>query len=153
VPSVTGSEAIVATDKPENLKIRDVAVKFKPLVVRHWSSAADAAVLRGANERHGGGLDECALIYQSLCRLRWLMPKLNHFSLYLANPRSVDIDELFTEKARLMLKAGEPRRIASPKFADGAMLYSVYSADLDGKNERNFLYAQGNVTGIAYVEI
>jgi hypothetical protein len=30
---------------------------------------------------------------------------------------------------------------------------SVYSADLDGKNERNFLYAQGNVTGIAYAEI
>jgi hypothetical protein len=30
---------------------------------------------------------------------------------------------------------------------------SVYSADLNGKNERNFLYAQGNLTGIAYVEI
>jgi hypothetical protein len=30
---------------------------------------------------------------------------------------------------------------------------SVYSADLDGKNERNFLYAQGNLTGIAYSEI
>jgi hypothetical protein len=30
---------------------------------------------------------------------------------------------------------------------------SVYSADLDGKNERNFLYAQGNLTGIAYVAI
>ena len=30
---------------------------------------------------------------------------------------------------------------------------SVYSADLDGKNKRNFLYAQGNLTGIAYVEI
>jgi hypothetical protein len=30
---------------------------------------------------------------------------------------------------------------------------SVYSADLDGKNERNFLYAQGNLTGIAYIEI
>jgi sugar lactone lactonase YvrE len=30
---------------------------------------------------------------------------------------------------------------------------SVYSADLDGKNERNFLYAQGNLTGIAYTEI
>src|SRR6202795_266433 len=29
---------------------------------------------------------------------------------------------------------------------------SVYSADLDGKNERNFLYAQGNLTGIAYAE-
>ena len=29
---------------------------------------------------------------------------------------------------------------------------SIYSADLDGKNERNFLYAQGNLTGIAYVE-
>jgi hypothetical protein len=30
---------------------------------------------------------------------------------------------------------------------------SVYSADLDGKNERNFLYAQGNLTGITYAEI
>jgi hypothetical protein len=30
---------------------------------------------------------------------------------------------------------------------------SVYSADLDGKNERNFLYAQGNLTGIAYTEV
>src|SRR5262249_23212657 len=30
---------------------------------------------------------------------------------------------------------------------------SVYSADLDGKNERNFLYAQGNLTGIAHVEV
>jgi hypothetical protein len=30
---------------------------------------------------------------------------------------------------------------------------SVYSADLNGKNERNFLYAQGNLTGIAYAEV
>ena len=30
---------------------------------------------------------------------------------------------------------------------------SVYTADLDGKNERNFRYAQGNLTGIAYAEI
>ena len=30
---------------------------------------------------------------------------------------------------------------------------SIYSADLDGSNERNFLYAQGNLTGIAYAEI
>jgi hypothetical protein len=30
---------------------------------------------------------------------------------------------------------------------------SIYSADLDGKNERNFLFAQGNLTGIAYAEI
>jgi hypothetical protein len=30
---------------------------------------------------------------------------------------------------------------------------SVYSADLDGTNQRNFLQAQGNLTGIAYVEI
>jgi hypothetical protein len=30
---------------------------------------------------------------------------------------------------------------------------SVYSSDPDGKNERNFLYAQGNLTGIAYAEI
>lgn len=30
---------------------------------------------------------------------------------------------------------------------------SVYSADLDGKDMRNFLYAQGNLAGIAYAEI
>jgi hypothetical protein len=30
---------------------------------------------------------------------------------------------------------------------------SVYSADLDGKNERNFLAGQGNLTGIAYAEV
>ena len=30
---------------------------------------------------------------------------------------------------------------------------SIYSADLDGRNERNLLYAQGNLTGIAYAEI
>jgi hypothetical protein len=30
---------------------------------------------------------------------------------------------------------------------------SVYSADLDGKNELHFLYGQGNITGIAYAEI
>jgi hypothetical protein len=30
---------------------------------------------------------------------------------------------------------------------------SVYSANLDGSLERNFLYAQGNLTGIAYAEI
>src|ERR1700686_1663892 len=30
---------------------------------------------------------------------------------------------------------------------------SVYSAKLDGSGERNFLYAQGNLTGIAYSEI
>ena len=30
---------------------------------------------------------------------------------------------------------------------------SVYAADLDGKNERNFLFGQGNLTGIAYTEI
>ncbi|WP_236000284.1 3-hydroxyacyl-CoA dehydrogenase [Bradyrhizobium uaiense] len=30
---------------------------------------------------------------------------------------------------------------------------SMYSARLDGSGERNFLYAQGNLTGIAYAEI
>jgi hypothetical protein len=30
---------------------------------------------------------------------------------------------------------------------------SIYSADLDGKNERNLLSGQGNLTGIAYVEV
>ena len=30
---------------------------------------------------------------------------------------------------------------------------SVYSAKLDGSGERNFLYGQGNLTGIAYTEI
>ena len=30
---------------------------------------------------------------------------------------------------------------------------SIYSANLDGSSERNFLFAQGNLTGIAYAEI
>jgi len=30
---------------------------------------------------------------------------------------------------------------------------SVYVADLDGKNERNFLRTQGNLTGVAYAEV
>jgi hypothetical protein len=30
---------------------------------------------------------------------------------------------------------------------------SVYSADLDGSDKRNFLYAQGNLAGIAYAEV
>jgi hypothetical protein len=30
---------------------------------------------------------------------------------------------------------------------------SVYSADLDGKDQRTLLYAQGNLTGIAYAEV
>ena len=30
---------------------------------------------------------------------------------------------------------------------------SALRADLDGKNERNFLYGQGNLTGIAYTEV
>jgi DNA-binding beta-propeller fold protein YncE len=30
---------------------------------------------------------------------------------------------------------------------------SIYSANLDGSNERNFLYAQGNLSGIAYAEV
>ena len=30
---------------------------------------------------------------------------------------------------------------------------SVYSANLDGSEKRNFLYAQGNLTGIAYAEL
>ncbi|WP_302059099.1 3-hydroxyacyl-CoA dehydrogenase [Paraburkholderia sp. CNPSo 3274] len=30
---------------------------------------------------------------------------------------------------------------------------SVYSAQLDGSNLRNFLYAQGNLTGVAYAEV
>jgi hypothetical protein len=30
---------------------------------------------------------------------------------------------------------------------------SVYCANLDGKNERNFLFGQGNLTGIAYAKI
>jgi hypothetical protein len=29
----------------------------------------------------------------------------------------------------------------------------VYFARLDGSGERNFLFAQGNLTGIAYAEI
>jgi hypothetical protein len=30
---------------------------------------------------------------------------------------------------------------------------SVYSANLDGSNKKNILFAQGNLSGIAYAEI
>jgi hypothetical protein len=30
---------------------------------------------------------------------------------------------------------------------------SIYSAKLDGSDKKNFLYAQGNLTGIAYAEV
>ena len=30
---------------------------------------------------------------------------------------------------------------------------SVYSANLDGSNKKTLLFAEGNLTGIAYVEI
>jgi hypothetical protein len=30
---------------------------------------------------------------------------------------------------------------------------TVYSANLDGSNKRTLLFAEGNLTGIAYVEI
>jgi len=30
---------------------------------------------------------------------------------------------------------------------------SVYSANLDGSNRRRLLFAQGNLTGIAYAEV
>jgi hypothetical protein len=30
---------------------------------------------------------------------------------------------------------------------------SIYSAKLDGSEKKNFLYGQGNLTGIAYAEI
>jgi hypothetical protein len=39
-------------------------------------------------------------------------------------------------------------RVFVTDFAD-----SVYSADLDGKNQRNFLSRQGNLTGVAYAEV
>ena len=34
-----------------------------------------------------------------------------------------------------------------------ALAQAVADADLDGKNERNFLFAQGNLTGIAFAEL
>jgi len=30
---------------------------------------------------------------------------------------------------------------------------SLYSAELDGKNARRFLWAQGNLTGLAFAEV
>jgi hypothetical protein len=30
---------------------------------------------------------------------------------------------------------------------------SVYSADLDGSNKKTLLFAQGNLTGIAYADV
>jgi hypothetical protein len=41
---------------------------------------------------------------------------------------------------------------AAPRLCESAR-GSVYSADLDGKNERNFLSGQGDLTGVAYAEM
>ena len=51
---------------------------------------------------------------------------------------------------RLGLSAGASQ--SNLKFT-ADLAQAVAGADLDGKNERNFLYAQGNLTGIAYAEI
>jgi hypothetical protein len=48
---------------------------------------------------------------------------------------------------------GAPIRASPQRRGDGILAGSVYSAALDGKNERNFLYGQGNLTGVAYAEI
>jgi hypothetical protein len=48
----------------------------------------------------------------------------------------------------LELSVGPGDRMFVTDFAG-----SLYSARLDGSGERNFLYAQGNLTGIAYTEI
>jgi hypothetical protein len=50
-----------------------------------------------------------------------------------------------TRSGRLFLLelSGDPIHPMNP---DGSDAGSVYSADLDGKKERNFLYAQGNLT-------
>ena len=59
------------------------------------------------------------------------------------------VQETVADAGSVIVSEGDPgNRMFITDFAG-----SVYSANLDGSNERNFLFAQGNLTGIAYVEI
>lgn len=53
----------------------------------------------------------------------------------------------------LMEGIGIALDVAGDRIFMTDMAGSVYSARLDGSEKRNFLYAQGNLTGIAYAEI
>jgi hypothetical protein len=53
----------------------------------------------------------------------------------------------------LMEGIGIPLDVPDNRMFVNDFAGSIYSADLDGKNERNFLHARGNLTGIAYAEI
>jgi sugar lactone lactonase YvrE len=65
-----------------------------------------------------------------------------------AKPRAPEI--LITH---LMEGIGIALDVANDRMFVTDFAGSVYSAKLDGSGERNFLYAQGNLTGIAYTEI
>ena len=65
-------------------------------------------------------------------------------------PRPVEPEIVVTH---LMEGIGIALDVANDRMFVTDFAGSVYSARLDGSGERNFLYAQGNLTGIAYGEI
>jgi len=67
------------------------------------------------------------------------------------NPKPGDVPEIVL--THLMEGIGIALDVPGNRMFVTDFAGSVYSADLDGKNERNFLYAQGNLTGIAYAEV
>jgi len=67
------------------------------------------------------------------------------------NPKPGDVPEIVL--THLMEGIGIALDVPGNRMFVTDFAGSVYSADLDGKNERNFLFAQGNLTGIAYAEI
>ena len=60
------------------------------------------------------------------------------------------VENAWSALKRLGLAAGASQ--SNLKFT-ADLAQAITGADLDGKNERNFLYAQGNLTGIAYAEV
>jgi hypothetical protein len=66
-------------------------------------------------------------------------------------PRPGDVPEIVLP--HLMEGIGLALDVAGDRMFVTDLAGSIYSAKLDGSGERSFLYAQGNLTGIAYAEI
>jgi hypothetical protein len=66
-------------------------------------------------------------------------------------PKSGDLPEIVVR--HLMEGIGIALDVSGNRMFVTDFAGSIYSAKLDGSDERNFLYAQGNLTGIAYAEL
>jgi DNA-binding beta-propeller fold protein YncE len=75
---------------------------------------------------------------------------VNRASIDMMKPKSEDMPEIVL--THLMEGIGIALDVPGNRMFVTDFAGSIYSAKLDGSDERNFLYAQGNLTGIAYAE-